>query len=103
MFCVRITSYNVCYTKLLRVVLKNVLSTASEYCEGETGVSVYLEGTPQDNITYELWRSSDNTKVGSSIMYNSLSPVPVQWDNIKGDDQYRIEAYYSSVPAQRYA
>ncbi len=95
------SSVTMTMTVLDGIVGHDVKSTSDIYCEGDGGVSVYLGGTPQDGITYELWRTSDNTQELPSIMYNSTSPTPVRWDNILGDDEYRIEAYYSSVPAGR--
>ena len=84
------------------IILLDVLSTESSYCEGSTGVSVYVGGVPQDGVTYELIRSSDNSIVGSSIMFSSVSPVDVRWDNVLGSEEYRVEAYYTSVPGVRF-
>jgi hypothetical protein len=81
----------------------DVQATDTEYCFGDNGVSIYI-ATPQDGITYELLRNSDNEQVGDSIMFNVSSPVPVRWDNItapSGSEDYRVEGYYSSVPADR--
>ncbi len=84
------------------VILLDVMMTEPSYCEGGTGVSVYLAGTPQDGVTYELMRTSDNSQVGASIMFSSGDPVNVRWDNVKGTDEYRVEAYYISVPGERF-
>ncbi len=84
------------------VILLDVLTTEPAYCEGETGVSVYVGGTPQDGITYELFRTSDNSKVEPSIMYSSATPVDVRWNDIQGTDEYRVEAFYTDVPAERF-
>ncbi|MCW3787037.1 gliding motility-associated C-terminal domain-containing protein [Plebeiibacterium sediminum] len=84
------------------IVLLDVLSTEPSYCEGGTGVSVYVGGVPQDGVTYELIRGSDNSIVGSSIMFSSSNPIDVRWDNITGTEEYRVEAYYTSVPGVRF-
>ncbi len=84
------------------IVLLDVLSTEPSYCEGSTGVSVYLGGIPQDGVTYELIRSSDNSIVGSSIMFSTTAPIDIRWDNISGTEEYRVEAYYTAVPGVRY-
>jgi gliding motility-associated-like protein len=78
------------------IVAYDVLYTASEYCEGDGGVSIYLGDTPQYGVTYELLRTSDDGQEGSSIMYDGTNTV--RWDNVAGTEEYRIEAYYSAVP-----
>jgi gliding motility-associated-like protein len=81
----------------------DVQATDTQYCFGDNGVSIYI-ATPQDGITYELLRNSDNGQEGASIMFNTTSPVPVRWDNItapSGSEDYRVEGYYNIVPADR--
>ncbi|WP_143524998.1 gliding motility-associated C-terminal domain-containing protein [Labilibacter marinus] len=78
----------------------DVLTTGPEYCEGDGGVSIYVD-TPQHGITYEMFRTSDNSKVEPSIMFDSAVGNPVQWDDILGNDEYRVEAFYTAVPTGR--
>ncbi|MGQ1787229.1 T9SS type B sorting domain-containing protein [Saccharicrinis sp. GN24d3] len=94
------SSVNTTVTVLDGILPKAISTTATDYCNGDGGVSIYVED-PQHDITYELWRSSDDAQVGGSIMFNVLAPVAVQWDNVPGTDEYRVEAYYSAVPTER--
>ncbi len=75
----------------------DVSATATEYCAGSGGVSIYL-ASPQNGITYDLIRTSDNSVVGT-ITYDGTNTV--QWDNILGPETYKVEGYYSSMPADR--
>ncbi|TLX78280.1 T9SS type B sorting domain-containing protein [Labilibacter sediminis] len=95
------SSSSITLTILDGVLPLDVSATDTDYCEGTGGVSIYI-ATPQHGITYELLRTSDNGQEGASIMFDSANPVPVQWDNILGDEEYRVEAYYTSVPAERF-
>ncbi len=75
------------------IEIKNVVPVGSnEYCQGDAGVSIQI-GVPQLNVTYRL--AADG---GTSISANN--PITfdgtniVRWDNILGDDTYRVFAYY---------
>ncbi len=75
----------------------DVSSSATEYCAGSGGVSIYI-ATPQSGITYELIRTSDDAVIGT-ITHDGTNAV--QWDNILGTEEYRVEAYYITVPSSR--
>ncbi|WP_152541826.1 T9SS type B sorting domain-containing protein [Saccharicrinis fermentans] len=98
------TSLNTTVTVLDGIEKKDVkvIDDRIDYCAGDGGSSVYVDD-PQDGITYELVRTSDDGLEGSAITYSSISPVAVQWDDVLGTDEYRVEAYYASVPAEREA
>ncbi|MBI9062186.1 MAG: gliding motility-associated C-terminal domain-containing protein [Marinilabiliaceae bacterium] len=76
----------------------NVLSSGVDHCQGDVStVSIYV-ATPQNGVTYDLMRTSDDGVVGT-ITHDGTNAV--QWDNIPGTEEYRIEAYYLTVPADR--
>jgi gliding motility-associated-like protein len=80
------------------IQLLDVLASALEYCEGDGGVSIYI-AIPQTNVTYDLIRTSDDGIVGT-ITHDGTNAV--QWDNLVGSEEYRVEAYYLTVPADRF-
>ncbi len=79
------------------ISLLDVSASATDYCAGSGGVSIYI-ATPQDGITYELIRTSDNAIIGT-ITHDGTNAV--QWDNILGTEEYKVEGYYISVPSSR--
>ncbi len=80
------------------ILLLDVSSSATEHCQGDVGVSIYLTA-PQDGVTYDLIRTSDNNIIGT-ITHDGTNAV--QWDNLPGTEEYRIEGYYLTVPADRF-
>ncbi len=77
--------------------LLDVSASATEYCEGSGGVSIYI-ATPQNGVTYDLIRTSDDNLMGT-ITFDGTNTV--QWDNILGTEEYKVEGYYQSVPSSR--
>jgi len=75
----------------------DVSATATEYCMGSGGVSIYI-AAPQTGITYELINTTDNSVI-STIIYDGTNTV--QWDNILGDHTYKVEGYYADMPNDR--
>ncbi|NPA36128.1 MAG: T9SS type B sorting domain-containing protein [Chlorobi bacterium] len=82
------------------IVPLDVSVTATEYCAGSGGVSIYI-ASPQNGVTYDLINTSDNSVVGT-ITYDGTNSV--QWDNILGDNAgitYKVEGYYPEFPDDR--
>ncbi|WP_282038802.1 gliding motility-associated C-terminal domain-containing protein [Saccharicrinis aurantiacus] len=81
------------------IILKDVIARSNSYCEGESGVSVYVDD-PQLNITYELIDDLTGTSAGASIENDGV--ISVEWNSIL-EGTYRVEAFYGGIPATRVA
>ncbi|MCG8582831.1 MAG: gliding motility-associated C-terminal domain-containing protein [Bacteroidales bacterium] len=78
----------------------DLLSSATEYCEGETGVSLYL-ATPQAGVSYQLIRTSDDQIINPIIQFDGTNTV--RWDDVTvpaalTTEEFRVEGFYPTVP-----
>jgi len=78
------------------ILLKDVIATSENYCEGESGVGVYVS-SPQIGISYELIKISDGSVAGSAIEYDGINQI--QWDNILGTEEYLVKGFYAALPS----
>ncbi|WP_068473669.1 T9SS type B sorting domain-containing protein [Saccharicrinis aurantiacus] len=77
------------------IELKDIIATSENYCEGESGISIYVDD-PQVGITYELVESVDNSViVGAPLEYTGKEAI--EWQDIK-EGRYTVLAYYASLP-----
>ena len=74
-----------------------VSASDTMYCADVKGVSIYL-ASPQEGVTYDLIRTSDNAVIGT-IKYDGSNNV--KWDDIPGTEEYKIEGYYPGLPSSR--
>ncbi len=93
--CVSTTTLNMSVMDAINIL--DISASATEYCAGSSNISIYI-ATPQNGITYELIRTSDDAVI-ATITHDGTNAV--QWDNILGTEEYRVEAYYLTVPASR--
>ncbi|MBS2213785.1 gliding motility-associated C-terminal domain-containing protein [Carboxylicivirga mesophila] len=78
----------------------DLLSSATEYCEDESGVSLYL-ATPQAGVSYRLIRTSDDQVINPIILFDGTNTV--RWDDVTvpaalTTEEFRVEGFYPSVP-----
>lgn len=78
------------------------------YCEGDPSVvSIYLVAPVMNGVTYELIRTDDGQTIGTFIVSDPSDEV--RWSHgVNGVDftyagtaTYKVEAYWSAVPADR--
>ncbi|MCT4586782.1 MAG: gliding motility-associated C-terminal domain-containing protein, partial [Carboxylicivirga sp.] len=78
----------------------DLLSSATEYCEDESGVSLYL-ATPQAGVSYRLIRTSDDQVINPIILFDGSNVV--RWDDVTvpaalASEEFRVEGFYPTVP-----
>lgn len=78
----------------------DLLSSSTEYCEDESGVSLYL-ATPQAGVSYRLIRTSDDQVINPIILFDGTNTV--RWDDVTvpaalTTEEFRVEGFYPTVP-----
>ncbi len=93
---ITITGYDV-------IVPLDIQASATDYCAGDGGVTIFLNGTPQNGVTYELVDQDYNPVQDIngddvlSITYDVTAPSAISWSHIGGTATYTVIAYYDDV------
>jgi hypothetical protein len=88
-------------TVLDQIVPQQVDANPLIYCiDDANGFNIWVNN-PQSGVSYDLIRVDDNTNLGVGTYDGTV----VRWNNMtnstSGNNTYKVEAYYPSVPATR--